>query len=63
MFWNQTNPKAIGSYIADQGAYGVTLGWWNGSSWSAMWDVKPLRYVYGWIEIPKYDPNVPNKQY
>ena len=56
MNWNQDDPKAIGNYIVDQGPYGISLGWWGGASWTAMWDVKSLRYVYGWIEIPKYDP-------
>ena len=34
----------------------VIVGEIGGASWTAMWDVKSLRYVYGWIEIPKYDP-------
>lgn len=53
MNWNENDPRTIGNYIVDIGAWGVCLGWFDGTSWVKMWSNEPIN-VYGWIEIPKY---------
>lgn len=53
MNWNVNDPKTIGNYVVDTGAWGVCLGWWGGSGWIKMWGNEPIK-VYGWIDIPKY---------
>lgn len=54
MYWNKENPRIIGNYICDLGAYGISLAWWNGSAWIKMWGNEEV-VVYGWIQIPKYN--------
>ena len=51
--WNVSNPKRIGNYICDLGAYGVALCWWD-EKWVKLWTLEPVK-VYGWIEIPTYN--------
>jgi hypothetical protein len=57
MNWNTNNPDKVGNYIVDMGAWGVSLGWWNGNEWIKMWSNEFIK-VYGWIEVPDYRPEI-----
>lgn len=54
MNWNYENPKKIGNYICDLGAYGISLTWFNGNNWVKMWGNEEV-IVYGWIEVPLHN--------
>ena len=52
--WNVNNPEhPNNNYLCDLGAYGVSLCWWDGETWTKMWTGDKVK-VYGWINIPVY---------